>query len=222
MNLTSEQRQLLEGDSERAARNLPLLGWSNASSAPDWAKARILEIRSAIVEKRSIPAPSRDYVVGAEKRSAALGFSQRLFGESLRAKADRLGALIFADHINAHAHEIILKDWAERAVRAGFALNVESPAPRTEDGGAVSCPQGDAIDNLRCKAVTASEHRASAERHRVLASRSTTSLRSAEKHYSAQDLHNALADAIDDNLADDDYNDRCAAACRASFIQESA
>jgi hypothetical protein len=202
------------------------LGFACAETAPEPYRSRILEIRSALVAKKPVPAPSREFIIGAEQRSAALSFSQRLFpnrNETLRAKADRLGAIIFADHVKAHAHEIILADWAKRLhaanLRAGFALSVEAPGPRSEDGGQVS--EG-GTPSLRCKAKTAAEHRAAAERHRVIAQRSYTSARSADLHYTAQDLHNALADAIDDNLDDEDFNDRCSAACRASFMQESA
>ncbi len=191
------------------------LGFACAETAPEPYRTRILEIRSALVAKKPVPAPSREFIIGAEQRSAALSFSQRLFpnrNESLQAKAARLGALIKADYINAHAHEIILEDWAKRLhaanLRAGYALNVEAPGPRSEDGGQPSDPTA----SLRCKAKTAAEHRAAAERHRVIAQRSYTSARSADLHYTAQDLHNALADAMDDNLDDEDCNNRCSAA----------
>ena len=55
-------------------------GWADASNAPDWAKNRILEIRNAIVEKRSVPAPSSTYLAEAEKRFVnASTFLHRLF-----------------------------------------------------------------------------------------------------------------------------------------------
>jgi len=84
MQLTNEQRVLLEGDAQRAQRNLPLMGWSDATTAPDWAKERILEIRSAIVEKRSVPAPSGRYIAAAERRSlTAIGHTAIDFGRKL-------------------------------------------------------------------------------------------------------------------------------------------
>ena len=84
MQLTTEQRQLLEGDAQRAQRNQPLMGWSDASTAPDWAKERILEIRSAIVEKRSVPAPSGRFIAAAERRSlTAIGKTAVDFGRKL-------------------------------------------------------------------------------------------------------------------------------------------
>jgi hypothetical protein len=103
--LTVEQRaELLMGDDERAVRNLPKLGWADASCAPAWAQARILEVRSAIVESRPIPAPSREFIAGAEQRSAALAFASRLFPtrrneEDLRVKAARLGEQIRQDAV---------------------------------------------------------------------------------------------------------------------------
>lgn len=84
MQLTIEQRQLLEGDEKRAQRNAPLMGWSDASRAPDWAKERIIQIRSAIVEKRAIPAPSGTYIAAAERRSlTAIGRTAVAFGKKL-------------------------------------------------------------------------------------------------------------------------------------------
>jgi hypothetical protein len=198
------------------------LGFACAETAPEPYRTRILEIRSALVAKKPVPAPSREFIAGAEQRSAALNFAHRLFpnrNEDLRAKAARLGELIRADFINAHASEIVLEDWAQRAVaanvRAGYALNVEAPGPRSEDGGQVS--EG-GTPSLRCKAATADEHRAAAERHRILAQRSQTSAKRADLHYTAQDAHLACADDIDD----EDCADRCAAFCRASFAQEYA
>lgn len=49
------------------------LGWCAAVTAPPRIAARIIEIRSAILAKRPIPAPSSEY------RSQALAFAQRLF-----------------------------------------------------------------------------------------------------------------------------------------------
>jgi formate dehydrogenase maturation protein FdhE len=46
------------------------LGFANAESAPPHFAARICEIRSAILEKRPVPGPSRDFIEGAERRSA--------------------------------------------------------------------------------------------------------------------------------------------------------
>src|SRR5271169_230786 len=80
-------------------------GWAAAVTAPDWAKDRILEIRSAIIEKRSIPAPSRSFVDGCEKRSLgnrAVNFGRKLFGtnrtdEELKNLAHRQFQRIGAD-----------------------------------------------------------------------------------------------------------------------------
>jgi hypothetical protein len=86
--------------------------WASAETAPAWAKARILEIRSAVVEKRSIPAPSREFIADCEQRSlSSLGrtatrFAKKLFRpaphvdaelESLRQRAFVQGQGILAD-----------------------------------------------------------------------------------------------------------------------------
>jgi len=186
MVLTNEQRQLLEGDEERSARNLPRLGWGDATTAPEWAKARILEVRQAIVEKRSVPAPSRDYVAGAEKRSLAsraFGFAKRILrseDSELRDRLAKQARRIHDDCIIARANQILLEE-----ARAGFALGVEAAS---EDGGQVS--EG-GTPTLRCKATstssTAEEHRYSARVHRVHRDRAT----------------NANAYAWDDEAADD-------------------
>jgi hypothetical protein len=59
------------------------LGFVSAETAPAYFRARILEVRRAIVEKRSVPAPTREYIAGAEQRSmlaaAALRHVTRLF-----------------------------------------------------------------------------------------------------------------------------------------------
>ena len=46
------------------------LGFANAESAPPHFAARIIEIRSALLETKPVPAPSRAYTVEAERRSA--------------------------------------------------------------------------------------------------------------------------------------------------------
>ena len=97
MEPTQEQRQeLLEGDERRAERKLSPLGFGDATTAPDWARERIIEIRSAIVEKRAVPAPTRSWTAGAEKRSLArtaqgtraLNFVNRLLPTRTRSLED--------------------------------------------------------------------------------------------------------------------------------------
>jgi hypothetical protein len=60
---------LLDGDDARRERREKPLGFGDASNAPDWAKVRIIQIRSAVVEGRAVPAPSRAFIAGCEKRS---------------------------------------------------------------------------------------------------------------------------------------------------------
>jgi hypothetical protein len=79
--ITAEQRMLLEGDIQREARNLPKMGWGDVTSSTSISprmQGRILQIREALIEKRSIPAPSAKYI--AEARA----FASQLF--PLRAK----------------------------------------------------------------------------------------------------------------------------------------
>jgi hypothetical protein len=71
--MTPEQRMLLEGDEKRAARNLPAMGFGDATGAPPRFAARIAEIRSAIRDGRTIPPPSAEY------RASAKAFEQTLF-----------------------------------------------------------------------------------------------------------------------------------------------
>jgi hypothetical protein len=104
MQLTVEQRHLLEGDEKRDARKAPRLGFADATSAPDWAQTRILQIRSAIVEKRSIPAPSRAFIAGCEQRSLAQRQAAPVVKpivdvelEALKQRAFKLGQVILAD-----------------------------------------------------------------------------------------------------------------------------
>ena len=71
MNFTVEQRNLLDGDETRKERREKPLGFADASTAPDWAKVRLIQIRSAIVEGRAVPEPSRAFIAGCEQRSLA-------------------------------------------------------------------------------------------------------------------------------------------------------
>ena len=71
MNFRVEQRNLLDGDAVRKERREKPLGFADASTAPDWAKVRIIQVRSAIVEGRAVPAPSRAFNAACEQRSLA-------------------------------------------------------------------------------------------------------------------------------------------------------
>jgi hypothetical protein len=71
-----EQKQLLEGDEKREARNLPRWGWGDATSAPPRIAARIVEIRAAVLAGHQMPPPSAEYRGFAER---AQRFEQRLF-----------------------------------------------------------------------------------------------------------------------------------------------
>lgn len=69
MQFSLEQRHLLDGDETREGRKEKPLGFADATGAPDWAKVRIVQVRSAIVQNRVVPAPSRAFIAGCEKRA---------------------------------------------------------------------------------------------------------------------------------------------------------
>jgi len=105
MNLTTEQKaELLMGDEQRAARKLPRHGFADASSADPHFQERILEIRQAIIEKRSAPPATRSYVAAAETRSAlvrnVVASAKKLFhigrpvADSIEARAKRNGLTV--------------------------------------------------------------------------------------------------------------------------------
>jgi hypothetical protein len=66
-----------------------VIGWPDASTAPLHFQERIIEIRHALVEKREAPAPTREYIQAAEKRSllsTAKGLVKRVFSPSTDAE----------------------------------------------------------------------------------------------------------------------------------------
>jgi hypothetical protein len=98
MQFTVEQRNLLQGDEHRAALKEPCFGFGDASNAPDWAKVRILQVRSAKVEGRAIPAPTRAFITGCEIRSLAQRQAKRDNElEALKNKAFAQGQAILSD-----------------------------------------------------------------------------------------------------------------------------
>ena len=76
--ITAEQKLLLEGDDAREQRHELRMGFGDATGAPPRMQERIVEIRTALMEKRSIPAPSAQYI------QEARAFASQLF--PLRAK----------------------------------------------------------------------------------------------------------------------------------------
>jgi hypothetical protein len=71
MEFTVQHRNLLDGDETRRERRERPRGFGDASNAPDWAKVRIIQVRSAVVEGRAVPAPSRAFIACCEQRSRA-------------------------------------------------------------------------------------------------------------------------------------------------------
>jgi hypothetical protein len=106
MEFTVEQRHLLQGDETREGRKEKCLGFGDATLAPDWAKARIIQVRSAIVERRAIPAPSRAFIAGCEQRSIAQRHAVPVVKrddelEALKRKAHGQGQVIFGEQRRA-------------------------------------------------------------------------------------------------------------------------
>jgi hypothetical protein len=54
------------------------MGWASATTAPTHFAARIIEIRSALLEKKPAPAPSRTFVAAAELRYAATSHARKV------------------------------------------------------------------------------------------------------------------------------------------------
>jgi len=211
MTLTTEQRQLLEGDVERAQRNLPLLGWGSALTAPDWVQKRILEIRSAIQEKRSIPAPSALYVREAEQRSAtlrnAMRFAKRLFmQDNSREAIARRNGLTMDQLLDAELRDQVRRQATELRIGTGAGPG-DAGFGRGEDGGQSADPQY----LFRCTAnstgTSREEHRAAAYAHRNVRDKQKTA-----DDYQWQD------DAADDHdlAADGSEDERAAASVRCS------
>jgi hypothetical protein len=74
--MTPEQRQLLEGDEKRNARNLPPMGWADATTASPRYALRIAQIRQCLQAGLRIPPPSAEYRAAAERAQAV---EHRLF-----------------------------------------------------------------------------------------------------------------------------------------------
>src|SRR5260370_3143982 len=105
MELTEKQRtELWMGHEKGAAAKLPVLWVGDATTSPKWAQDRIIQIRQAIVERRSAPAPSAEYRAAAETRSAlvrgAVNLAKKIFTvgrpvvDTLEARAKRNGLTV--------------------------------------------------------------------------------------------------------------------------------
>ena len=121
---------LLEGDEKRFQRGEPCLGFGDATTAPDWAKARIIEIRSAVAAKRPVPAPSPSFVRAAETRSAALGFGRSLLRSNPVVQPPAWKIAFVEKHFpRMTAAEI----QAHRLKRQGEAIQADAAAARSAD-----------------------------------------------------------------------------------------
>lgn len=195
-------------------------GWESALTAPPRFAARIIEVRRALLEKRSVPAPSREYVHEAELRYAAAPRYIRkvnplpaplLSRNELLRKALRQAEQIAKDFGRDPAAELKAARLSNR-VDEMFA---DAKAGRTLrfDGGQAADPQ----QLLRCSSMTASrqDHEWGAKAHiniaRKICDRKESGWQdAADRHYRAADAHQSVIDANDDN-----YADRCGRACVA-------
>jgi hypothetical protein len=103
-------------------------GWASAESAPEWAKARICEIRTAQAAKVTPPAPSREYIAAAEQRSvAALTRVNRLFPAKLTARQE------MAKRSGLTEGQIIDAEFRLLAKRQAVEIAAAQPERATDD-----------------------------------------------------------------------------------------
>jgi hypothetical protein len=72
-------------------------GLPSVTTAPQWAADRIVEVRAALAAKSDVPAPTREFILGAEKRSLldiAKGFTRTLFPTRTAAPVNNLKATL--------------------------------------------------------------------------------------------------------------------------------
>jgi hypothetical protein len=204
------------------------MGWASATTAPPRFAARIVEIRSAQLDKKPIPAPSRAFVAEAELRYVAPRIrklnplpASMLTSSQLLAKAARQAEQIDNGRYERELAAAILENRVDAAyadVRAGrnpFAryspLAVEAAS---EDGGQASAPAGDTSNTLRCIAgstsASASDHQRAVTQHREMAKR-CKDLESGCRHHAAADAHELAA--VTSTRAND-----ALVACRAACL----
>jgi hypothetical protein len=174
------------------------LGFANAESAPPHFAARICEIRSAILEKRPVPGPSRDFIEGAERRSALATPAARrvntlpasMLTETLQQTIDRQARQIRADR------EAMERAAKVREMLTDFsAVGQDNFRHYVEDrvqGGQPATPDY----QMRCGSMSSSadDHAWGTSAHCVLARKAfddgDRSL--AERHYEAAECHRAV------------------------------
>ncbi len=188
-------------------------GWYSAETAPAWAKERILEIRSAVVAKRPIPAPSRQFIEGCEKRAALAASTTRHIRtlpptkQSLeqqfiaangydpmlpKYRAARQAVEIQRDALVAQiaekrraADNALWNDFSPEGTESLRREVVKRGITLAEDGPGFDCP---------ASSVSASkdDHERAAEEHRCLARRCQSS-EDYVKHLDAAEAHDAAA-----------------------------
>lgn len=78
MEMTQERRELLlRGFEAKAYSTGDSPMFTDVRNAPKWAQDRIVEVRAALVEKKPVPPPSRDFIQGCERRSAVAATFER-------------------------------------------------------------------------------------------------------------------------------------------------
>jgi hypothetical protein len=193
--LTQEKRsELLLGDIGREARNLPPMGWGDATTAPRYFQDRIVEVRHAIVEKRAIPAESPAYVQAREIRMTlaekAVRFVKNVFTSNadLHAQADRIARQIKRDEAHARA-EAERKFFATASPEELLRTLEAKLGVREQPGSALSAQPG----STPCTACSVEGHSKAAAYHRNKAAKAA-SWQEGASHHAAADAHAKAAD----------------------------
>jgi hypothetical protein len=195
---------------ERQAQN-----WASATTAPPHFAARIIEIRSALLSKRPVPAPSRAYAVEAERRSALATHGRKvnpLPASMTRAHIELpLKDKLLADAYDLRkAREAAARALDQRVTDAFEAVRAGRNPFRSEDGGQASVPAGDASNTFRCAAnsfstSTRDDHKKASEQHAwaaqsIARKRGDNFAARADAHYAASSAHAKAADQYADDM----------------------
>jgi hypothetical protein len=190
--------------------------WASAVTAPLRFQQRIIEIRRAKLEKRPVPAPSRDYTVEAERRSAIATHAVR------KSNVIPVVVLPLSSKVLADAYD--LRKAREAAARAldqrvtdAFAAVRAGRNPFEEEryqSGQSEDPQ----QTMRCRggslSASVEDHEAACLSHREMAKR-CKDMESGCRHHTAADAHRDAAD----HPATVDYQIRALTACAAAMAE---
>lgn len=192
------------------------MGWVSAATAPAWARARIIEVRTAQLEKRSATPLSKEYCAAAEKRSLAARNCARTLFPVRKSLEQRF--------VESHGYD----PWLTKSVAARQAYEIRREArilaalardtrpdyllsadelytrnrKREEEKRAIA-----QVEVAGCRAKDSEGHLRAAAFH-ASAARNCRSLDAASLHYAASDAHRRAADNFNDDT-DDESNLEC-------------